>query len=148
MRHSTRVIPFRIDLRPGVPVFEQIAYAAKRAIVSGKLQPGDSFPSVRTLSREAHINPNTAHKVIAALLAEGLLESHPGVGTVVASPQSSTLRARRELLERQVEPLVVEAKHLGLRREDILEAISNHWERLSQSAPATKPTDTAGDTDQ
>jgi hypothetical protein len=26
------VIPFRVDLRPGVPIFEQIAYAAKRAI--------------------------------------------------------------------------------------------------------------------
>ena len=131
--------PFHIQLRPGIPVFEQIVYAAKRAIVSGQLCAGAPFPSVRVLSREHHINPNTAHKVIAALLAEGLLESHPGVGTVVASPQSSTLRARRELLERQVEQLVVEAKHLGLRREDILEAISSHWDRLSQRAPEPTP---------
>jgi GntR family transcriptional regulator len=143
------VTPFRVQLRPGVPVFEQIVYAAKRAIVSGQLRAGDPFPSVRTLSREQHINPNTAHKVIATLLAEGLLESHPGVGTVVASPQSSTLQARRELLVRQVEPLVVEAKHLGLSREDILEAISNHWERLSRHSQETTPelTYTTGDTE-
>ena len=135
MRHSTRVIPFRIDLRPGVPVFEQIAYAAKRAIVSGKLQPGDSFPSVRTLSREAHINPNTAHKIVAALLADGLLESHPGIGTVVAALRDSTLRARNDLLDRQVESLVVEAKRLTVPREDVLDAVIAHWQRLAQSTP-------------
>lgn len=133
MRHSTRVIPFRIDLRPGVPVFEQIAYAAKRAIVSGKLQPGDSFPSVRTLSREAHINPNTAHKVIAALLVEGLIESHPGIGTVVAAQRDGTRAHQRDLLTRQIEPLVVEAKRLGLTEEAVLDAVSDHWRRLSQS---------------
>jgi GntR family transcriptional regulator len=144
--NSTHVTPFRIQLRPGVPVFEQIVYAAKRAIVSGQLCAGDPFPSVRALSREQHINPNTAHKVIAALLAEGLLESRPGVGTIVASPQNSTLRARRDLLQRQVEPLVVEAMHLGLRREEVLEAVSDHWQRLSQSTPDPKPTDIAGDT--
>ena len=126
------MIPFTIHLRPGVPISEQIVYAATRAIVSGKLCPGDPFPSVRTLSREAHINPNTAHKIIAALLADGLLESHPGVGTVVAPLRDSTLRARNDLLGRQVESLVVEAKRLNVAQDDVLEAVTAHWQKLAQ----------------
>jgi GntR family transcriptional regulator len=132
------VIPFRIELRPGVPISEQIVYAAKRAIVSGQLRPGDEFPSVRVLSREAHINPNTAAKIIAALLAEDLLESRPGIGTVVASLRDSTLRARKDLLGRQAEILVVESKHLAIPREDVVAAINDHWDRLE--SPTTKST--------
>jgi GntR family transcriptional regulator len=131
--NSTHVIPFRILLRPGTPISEQIVYAAKRAIVSGQLLPGDEFPSVRALSREAHINPNTAAKIIAALLAEDLLESRPGIGTVVAPLRDSTLRARKDLLGRQVESLVVESKHLAIPREDVLTAIDDHWDRLEPS---------------
>ena len=58
---------------------------AKKAMISGQLRPGDAFPSVRVLSRELKINPNTAHKVIVSLIAAGLLETRPGVGTVVAA---------------------------------------------------------------
>jgi GntR family transcriptional regulator len=129
------VIPFSIRLRPGVPISEQIVYAATRAIVSGQLCPGDPFPSVRTLSREAHINPNTAHKIIAALLADGLLESRPGVGTVVAAVPDSTAHARNDLLGSQVESLVVEAKRLAVPRDAVLEAVTTHWQRLAQAAP-------------
>ena len=125
------MIPFRIQLRPGVSISEQIIYAAKRAIVSGELCPGDPFPSVRVLSREAHINPNTAHKIIAVLLAEELLESRPGVGTVVSNLRNSTLRARKDLLGHQVETLVVEAKRFAIPQEDVLESVIDHWRRLT-----------------
>jgi GntR family transcriptional regulator len=62
------VIPFGVRLRPGDSLHEQIEYAAKKAIISGHLRPGDPFPSVRALSRELKINPNTAHRVISDLI--------------------------------------------------------------------------------
>src|ERR1700722_8297273 len=55
-------------------------------MLSGQLRPGDPFPSVRALSKAAKVHPNTAHKVIAQLTADGLLEVRPGIGTIVASP--------------------------------------------------------------
>ncbi|MGH9761919.1 MAG: GntR family transcriptional regulator, partial [Blastocatellia bacterium] len=67
------MIPFRLVFRPGVSLYEQVVYAAKKAVISGQLRPGDSFPSVRVLSKELKINPNTAHKVISHLVAEGLI---------------------------------------------------------------------------
>jgi len=130
MRYSTAVIPFRVSFRPGISLFEQIVYAAKKAMVSGQMRPGDAFPSVRALSRELKINPNTAHKVVAHLLNEGLLESRPGIGTVVAELPDSTKKERTQLLGQEIEELVVEAKRLGIERKEMLQAIDEHWKRL------------------
>lgn len=128
---STVVLPFRLTFRPGVPISDQVVYAATRAIVAGQLLAGEAFPSVRTLSRELKINPNTAHKVITQLLNDGLLESRPGIGTVVAELPRSTATQRTELLGPQIEELVVEAKRLSIDLEDMTTAISRHWKRLT-----------------
>jgi GntR family transcriptional regulator len=124
------MIPFRVEFRPGTSLYEQVVYAAKKALVSGRLRPGDAFPSVRMLSAELKINPNTAHKVVTSLLNEGLLEVMPGTGTVVASRHGSTAMERSGLLEDQLEQLVVEAKTLGLCLRDVVAALTRHWERL------------------
>jgi GntR family transcriptional regulator len=127
------MIPFRLVHRPGVPIYEQAVYAATRAIVAGQFREGDPFPSVRTLAQELRINPNTAHKVIAQLIDDGLLESRPGIGTVVAPLRSATAMERTELLNRQIEELVVEAKRLSVDLDEVTRAISRHWKRLSNS---------------
>lgn len=125
------MIPFRVDFRPGISIYEQIVYAAKKAIISGQIRPGDPFPSVRTLSKELKINPNTAHKVVGALAADGLLEAQPGIGTVVAPLPEARKSERTQLLGPEIEQLVVEAKKLGIEVEDVLASVSAHWKRLS-----------------
>ena len=132
MCHSTHVIPFRVQFRPGIPLFEQVVYAAKKAMVSGQMRPGDAFPSVRALSKELKINPNTAHKIIAHLITEGLLETRPGIGTVVREIPDATRHERAELLGAEMEQLVVEAKRLGIERDEMVDAVEAHWRRLSE----------------
>jgi GntR family transcriptional regulator len=124
------MIPFRLSFRPGVPIYEQVVYAAKKAIVSGLLRSGAPFPSVRALSVGLKINPNTAHKVVAELTAEGLLEVTPGIGTTVAAPPLSTAAERRRLLGGELEHLVVEAKKIGVELDDLLAAVTEHWQSL------------------
>jgi GntR family transcriptional regulator len=106
-------------------------FAAQKAIVRGALEPGDRFPSVRELSQELKINPNTAHKVIAELTRDGLLEMRPGVGAFVAAAPPSSARERAALLEGEIERLTVEAKRLGLDLEEVLAAVESHWRALS-----------------
>jgi GntR family transcriptional regulator len=132
MCYSTAVITFRVTFRPGVSLFEQVVYAAKKAMVSGQMRPGDAFPSVRALSKDLKINPNTAHKIVTHLVSEGLLETLPGRGTVVAALPDSTRKERTQLLGQEIEELVVEAKRLGIEREEMLGAITAHWRRLSE----------------
>ena len=131
--YSARVIPFRVQFRPGVSRYEQVVYSAKRAIVSGNLRRGDSFPSVRALSRELKINPNIAQRIVAHLIESGLLEARPGVGTIVAMLPEASAKERAELLGREIEELVVEAKRLRLELQDIVSSVSDHWKRLEGS---------------
>ena len=136
MCHSTHVIPFNVHFEPGRSLFEQTVYAAKKAMVAGQLRPGDPFPSVRSLSRDLKINPNTAHKVVTHLIAEGLLETRPGIGTVVSEMPHSSRKERTAVLGRDVEALVVGAKRLSIELEDVLESITTHWQRLTpESSP-------------
>ena len=130
------MIPFRITYRPGVPLFEQIVYAATRAMVSGQLRPGDPFPSVRALSKELKINPNTAAKIVAHLVQEGLLETRPGIGSVVATLPDASRQQRTELLEQEIEALVVGARRLGIGLEEIEQSIREHWQKLGGNPPA------------
>ena len=132
------MIPFRLAFRPGISLYEQVVYAAKRAaVVSGKMRPGEPFPSVRALSKELKINPNTAHKVVAQLTAEGLLEVRVGVGTGIAPLRPATANEKSQLLKDEMEQLVVEAKKLGMELDDVLRAVSRHWKRLATDAEQT-----------
>jgi GntR family transcriptional regulator len=130
MRNSTLVIPFKVQFRPGASLFEQVVYAARRAMVAGQLRPGDTFPSVRAMSKELKINPNTAAKIVAYLIGEGLLENRPGIGTVVAPLPDATRKERSQLLNREIEELVVEAKQLGISLDETVAAIGRHWQKL------------------
>jgi GntR family transcriptional regulator len=103
-------------------------------MISGQMRPGDPFPSVRALSRELKINPNTAHKVVSNMVAEGLLETRPGIGTVVANLPESTKYERTQLLGFEIEQLAVEARKLGISLQEMTEAIAAHWKRLGGNA--------------
>jgi len=138
------VIPFRVDFRPGISIYEQIVYAAKKAIISGQIRTGDPFPSVRALSKELKVNPNTAHKVVSALVASGLLETQPGIGTVVAALPEATKSERTQLLGREIEQLVVEAKKLAIGMEDVVASLAAHWKRLSGPISSKTEADRGG----
>jgi GntR family transcriptional regulator len=124
------MLPFVVRLKPGESPYRQIVYAATKAVVSGELPAGSAFPSVRELSQALKINPNTAQKVIAELVRDGLLEVHPGVGTVVTAARRASAGERRTLLSDELEQLLVEAKRLGLKKNDVLGAVSDRWSEL------------------
>jgi GntR family transcriptional regulator len=137
------MLPFSLALRPGEPVVDQVVYAVTRAVVSGQLRAGDRFPSVRTLSQELKVNPNTAQRIVALLVEAGLLAVEPGIGTVVTAPQvgkdagrgtsQSARRADLSALEdRLAEPLIVEARRLGLTLSEVIDLVRERWKRLHE----------------
>jgi len=123
------VIPIHLIPQPGIPIADQVVFASKKAIFSGKLRPGDTFPSVRALARAMKIHANTAQKVIGQLAAEGLLEVQPGIGTVVRRPPVPQGN-RTRLLAREVEQLTVQAMQLGVSLEELQSALEQCWSGL------------------
>lgn len=123
----------RLTLRPGESIFDQLVFAAQKAIVSREFQVGEPFPSVRALAADLNIHPSTTHKVIQHLIREGWLQNHPGKGTIVTIPPLGRASERRHLLQNEVEQLVVEAKRLGLTMADVVGAISAQWSKIDKT---------------
>lgn len=130
MCHSNAVAPFKLTLTAGTSIFDQVVFAATRAILSGALQPGQPFPSGRTLAADLKIHPNTAHKAIQYLIQERWLEARPGVGTVVLEPPQARTGDRQRLLKVEVDKLVVEAARVGADLEDLIAAIKAGWKSM------------------
>jgi len=126
------MIPFQLKFRPGIPVYEQVIFAVKKAVVFGQLAAGDKFPSVRQISQELKINPNTAHKVVMALVDDGILAVYPGVGTVVAEAVPATRQQKRSLLNDDLEKLVVEARKLSLELQEVEDALRQQWNHFTK----------------
>ena len=126
------MLPFSLMLRPGLPIGEQVVYAVTRALVSGQLRPGDRFPSVRALSQELRINPNTAQRIVSTLAAQGVLEPKPGIGTIVAELGEGNRQQRVSLMDEHVEPLVVEARRLGIGLKNLLDFVRERWRQMDR----------------
>jgi GntR family transcriptional regulator len=124
------MVPFKVKLNAGEPIFEQVCFAATRAILAGELKAGEPFPSVRTLATALKIHPNTAHKVVQHLVHERWLIVQPGLGTLVAQPPKARSGERRRLLDGDVEKLVVEALRVGASLDDVLSAVTEQWQSL------------------
>jgi GntR family transcriptional regulator len=124
---------FHIDTSSRLPIYQQLAQQIREAIARGELRPETALPSVRQLSRELVINPNTVARAYSELEREGLLECQHGRGVYVAPPghdRTRSARARRlaELLDRWL----TEAVHLGYSADDVLRLVAErvrefHW---------------------
>ena len=125
-------LPFPIQIRPGAPVYEQIVYAVKKAVAQGSLHPGDRVPSVRALSQELGVNPNTVQKAIAELTDQGVLEVHAGQGCFVKALDPPVKGDGVKELQDKLEALIVEATRLGLTEADVRKALGAAWQRLKR----------------
>ena len=60
-----------LDYRDSRPIYEQVKDSLRRLMVTGVLAPGDKLPSVRSMSSQLSIKPNTIHRAYAELESEG-----------------------------------------------------------------------------
>ncbi len=75
---------FELDLRNHKSIYEQIMNGFKEMIMTGALACGQKMPSVRELSKDLGVNPNTIQKSYRELERQGYVYTTTGVGTFVA----------------------------------------------------------------
>ena len=77
------MLPFRIDRSLRLPLTRQLVEGFRRAISSGAYGPGKMIPSISALVKMTGVCPVVVRNAIKRLEAEGLVKTHPGVGTEV-----------------------------------------------------------------
>lgn len=122
-----------VDPRSGVPIYIQLIDGVRHAVEIGSLGSGDRLPTVRALAGELNVAPNTVVKAYNELQREGLIESRPGVGTVVAGGVGEKARERGiEALYERLGVVVRDAVGLGLTEDDLWERFDQEFERVHQ----------------
>lgn len=115
---------FSLNPSSGIPIYRQIVHQARFAIATGRVEPGDRLPSVRTIAMQLGVNPMTVSKAYSTLEQAGVVVRHPGIGMVVSEAGADPVGA----IDMDAQALVQTAKQLGLSRKQLVERINKQWE--------------------
>ncbi|MDZ7708239.1 MAG: GntR family transcriptional regulator [Trueperaceae bacterium] len=98
------------------PIYRQIADQIRQDVVAGTLLEDEPVMSTNQYASEFRINPATAAKAFAELVAEGVLYKRRGVGMFVAPGARERLREARRarFFEEVLDPAIEEARRIGV----------------------------------
>ncbi|WP_449276880.1 GntR family transcriptional regulator [Leucobacter sp. GX24907] len=107
------------------PIFLQLADRLAGDILRGIYAEGDHVPSTNELAAHLRINPATAGKALGVLVDRGILFKRRGLGMYVADGAKQHIAddRQREFAAKFVQPLLAEARELGLSVSDVLRRI-------------------------
>ena len=115
---------FTIDKLSRVPIYEQLISQFEYGILSGEIAPDGKLPSVRELSQQLCINPNTLQRAYAEIERRGLCHSVPGSGRYLAKDALFSIRADAEHRISELSALAETLKARGVPKETVLNAVS------------------------
>ena len=109
------------------PIYLQIADGIKNDVLSGALKEGEQVMSTNQYAAFYRINPATAAKGFAQLVDEGVLFKKRGIGMFVSPDARAKLRTERRerFFAEVVDPMIDEARMLGVPVEDIVKHLTN-----------------------
>jgi len=117
---SQEAVNFTLDTINGAPIYRQIIQQIEYAILSGRIQPGDRLPTIRSLAVELKTNPNTIAKAYNELEIRGILATQVGSGTYISDKKpvledDSLKRKIREVAGRFIQ----EMRDLGVEKKEL-----------------------------
>src|SRR5665648_1206667 len=82
---------FQLDLKNRKSIYEQVVDNLKELIITGVINPEDKLPSVRDLSKQLTVNPNTIQKAYRSLEMQGYIYTVTGLGTFALRPAENKI---------------------------------------------------------
>lgn len=115
---------WKVDPKHPTPIYAQLMEAIRHAVATGRLVSGEQLPTVRQLSVDLKINPNTVARAYSELERAGLIATRQGRGTFVLEP-SAAGRGMRDFsrLAEIAKASLVEANALGFSSDELLDII-------------------------
>lgn len=109
-----------------LPIYIQIMNLIKKKIIIGELKEGGKLTSVRELSTELKVNPNTIQRSYQELEREDLVFTQRGMGTFVTEDKNSIQQLKRNLASSIVREFLNNMKSLGFSKNEIMDLINEN----------------------
>jgi GntR family transcriptional regulator len=123
----------QLNFKSGKPVYLQVVDQIKSAAASGALRPGEALPPIRQLAEQLRINRNTAAKAYGELESQGIIETVPGKGCLLAENHSPFKKeVRRKLLADDIDAAIVQAHHLQVDEKEFLRLVQERLEAFEE----------------
>ena len=127
-----------ISSHDGVPIYLQIVNQVKYLVASGRLEPGEELPPIRTLAEQLLINPNTVARAYRELELAGIVTKRRTAGTYVSDSASPLARRERlKIVTERIDALLVEARQMNIDTATLIELLEERDE-LMQTSSSTK----------
>ena len=105
------------------PIFLQIINHIKSEIGTGAISSGDKLPSIRELSKELRVNPNTVGRAYQELEREGITITKRGLGVFINEETESLHGLRDEMALKYLQNFVQGMKSLGFTIGDMIKSL-------------------------
>ncbi len=111
------------------PIYQQLAESIRQDILSGALPEETAIPSIRQISSEYSLNPQTVLNATQLLIQEGLLEKRRGLGLFVEKKAQKQLNksASERFKSETIQSLVEEARLLAISKTDLIDLIQINY---------------------
>ncbi|WP_017417061.1 MULTISPECIES: GntR family transcriptional regulator [Clostridium] len=103
-----------------LPIYIQIMDYIKKKTVIGEIKEGDKLPSVRELSSDLKVNPNTVSRVYQELEREGLTYTQRGMGTFITEDKDILYSLKKTMARDIVSKFIYQIKELHFSKDEIL----------------------------
>jgi GntR family transcriptional regulator len=124
-----------ISSTDGVPIYVQIVNQVKHLVASGRLTPGEEIPPIRVLAEQLVVNPNTVARAYLELERAGIVTKRHGSGTYISdAPSPLSRREKFKVLTQRADTLLVEAKHLDIDLDEVIELVRERHEAIHSKA--------------
>ena len=108
-----------LDFHDPRPMYEQVVEQFEMLIARGALAADERIPSVRQLSVQLSLNPNTVQKAYSELLSRGEIYSVRGKGNFVSGDQTGIRNKKLERIRGEMLVLLRQAKEFGASTEQL-----------------------------
>lgn len=120
----------------GLPLYLQLVQQIKHLIATGRLPADTELPSVRALSEQLLVNPNTVVRAYRELETAGLIYKKRGAGTYVgAATTPYTDDECKRILSQRADTLIVEGRNLGYGVEELIALVRDRDKALNGQTP-------------
>jgi GntR family transcriptional regulator len=132
-------VQLHISPHDGVPIYLQIVNQVKYLVASGRLEPGEELPPIRTLAEQLLVNPNTVARAYRELEMAGVVTKRRTAGTYVSDGASPLARRERlKIISQRVDALLAEARQMNIDIEELIELIQQRDETMQSASSKEK----------
>ena len=115
------------DFKNDMPIFLQIIEHIKMLIISGRYLPNNRLPSVRDLSFNFGVNPNTIQKALSELEDIGLIRTDSTNGKYITEDIVIIDKVREQTIREMITEFGDNISKIGASKEKILEILRKEW---------------------